>query len=205
MTRHVDRMSDAVPAENPPFSSAGPQDELELDRFHQRHVDGDRIAVWECLVWCQDKDLVTPQWAAALAERARAYLERKAPVGVLVGQRRGRHGDPRVERQEKERRELSVASSRAVVCAGLHGRERILAAADVYDYYAQALGIPGVLDTETMQKQYWTWQRDGASRTALTDPHALLVTCSGQFHAMSQAQGRSDPLTVSGALTLSRL
>lgn len=202
MAPGVDRLSKAVSVDNPAFSPDVGQSEAALDRLRQRHLGGDRLALDECVVHCDDHDLPLPRWAlAALAEPRRRYLAGTAPVDVFVSHRRGRHGDPRIERNDRERLELSVACSRAAVCAGLRGRERIVAAGQVYDFLIDPSGMSVGLDTETMQDHYGDWNRKGFTYVPLTDPHALLVTCSGQLHDLrSRLPHFADYTTVSGAL-----
>jgi hypothetical protein len=176
------RMSDAVPVKTPDLSCG--DDDAVLERFRERDAVGDRLAVVECTVYCDERDLPLPRWALAVrAARDRRYLSGE-PMGVLVGQRGGRHGDPRVERAEQVRRELSVNSFRAGRCAGLEGQNWILASAEVYDHQSLLLTISGTLDTETMQKHYYEWQQKGFSWVPHTAPDAQLVTCSGTLHQL---------------------
>lgn len=160
-------------------------DDTKLQQLKQRFDRGDNLAAVECLVECEERGLRKPEWAHAWEIAGwKAYLKNRDvdlrdAFGLCLG--RGRHGDPRQARIDRERYEDAYAAVRAAIHNGAKGWSKFESGARIF----RALHPDELLTDDQVKKLYEREQaRAPRQEYWLVEPTQNATTCSGTLHVL---------------------
>ena len=154
-----------------------------LDLFRK----GDRLALLDCLIWCNEHSLRLPRWATdELAKSAQRYLDRTSENfhDAVFGARKdvGRHAQPATKRANQHTDQLLFDVVTALRKKGFKGD-------GLYETTQDVLGRlrPNVIggttfsditekrDPDTIKKRYLQLRKNGAKASKMVDviPHMV--------------------------------
>ena len=115
--------------------------EGKLEELRQEHEDGDKLALLDCIMWCDNYGCSLPEWALTeLAQIAFKYLDgqvdnlHNAYLGAASGVG-GRHSNPVTARRERAQRQLYLDVETALRERGYTGKKLYKKARDVLSIF----------------------------------------------------------------------